>query len=196
MAPRRRRLIWERLPPLRAVASSNWLTIVLLCAGPTCLKVPFRSSDKPSVGCSASSLGKAQRGIARNICKRTPYTASGHWPTTCGVHAHDVTSRCSRQTRSPNSASIGQLRITIRHTYIVQCLDRTDPADGTMSKAAKPAAFATGSGIAGAHPHNVRVANPASFPSPYKPAKQQRWIVPFRLVADGESGLVPQRMKR
>ena len=80
--------------------------------------------------------------------------------------------------------------------HIVQCLDRTDPADGTMSKAAKPAAFATGSGIAGAHPHNVRVANPASFPSPYKPAKQQRWIVPFRLVADGESGLVPQRMKR
>lgn len=163
MAPRRRRLIWERLPPLRAVASSNWFTIVLLCAGPTCLKVPFRSSDKPSVGYSASSLGKAQRGIARNICKRTPYTASGHWPTTCGVHARNVTSRCRRQTHSPNSASIGQLRITIRHTYIVQCLDRTDPADGTMSKAAKPAAFATGSGIAGAH-------------SPQRSCRQPRFV--------------------
>ena len=55
--------------------------------------------------------------------------------------------------------------------------------------------FATGRVIAGARSHNVTAANPASLPSPYKPAKHQRWIVPFRLVADGERGLVPQRMK-
>jgi len=43
--------------------------------------------------------------------------------------------------------------------------------------------------------HNVRPASPASFPSPYKPDKHQRWVVPFRLVAAGENGLVPQRLK-